>query len=297
MQSRGRHGFPTQAIQKELRMIYGRACSMVLELMNIRPSIVYPLVIARLKDRAIQLRMKKFRNMSRFAIDLEGTVPAQRSKYQQIPNSRKEIPEFSRIGETPMSFRPDLSYLLQELFDAAIDISYLIQDRPTQEIEISAELVKSIILELRRTGEFRVSFNHASALCSAVMLLSILDIVPEIDSWTEPGIRIPVEFGLTHRLMHGHYRLLRIGVESILRRKWNEGVLEMSGMFLCIDLEKAAMILRVMDLFVKCMGAWAMNQSEPDLLVCTLGEEGLGIRSLEKGWNSTYLDLSKMGQW
>jgi hypothetical protein len=96
--------------------------------------------------------------------------------------------------------------------------------------------------------------------------------------------------------MHGHHRLLRIGVDAALRRKWNDGVQELSGMFLDFDSGKAETIVRMIDLFLRCAAAMAEAGDEPKLVKCEINEGKLEISAAEQGWTKLVLDLSKWDQ-
>lgn len=146
------------------------------------------------------------------------------------------------------------------------------------------------------TSPLQTSFTHASSLCMAAILTTELDVVKEIDERTRTGVKVAVEIGITNEMLHGHCRLFKIAIDTLLRRKWTDGAREMSGMFFEINLTKAIRIIRTINLFIKCLYQEVQKSSgetEPNLVFCNFTDNMIIISSAANPNYATYLDLTK----
>ena len=128
------------------------------------------------------------------------------------------------------------------------------------------------------------------------MLTNELDVVKEIDERTRTGVKVAVEIGITTEMLHGHWRLFKIAIDTLKRRKWTDGAREMSGMFFEINLTKAIRIIRTINLFIKCLTQEvleASSENEPNLVFCNFSDNNIIISYASNPNFGTTLDLTK----
>ncbi|OHT06077.1 hypothetical protein TRFO_05737 [Tritrichomonas foetus] len=289
-------GFTSQMVLNEMNEIYGRGGSMILALYRKNPEKFQDTIIKRLRQRAIDLRIEKINKLENFATDLERVLPPQRSKYQTAQSIKNSFPVFSAVGQTEISFDPKQIPLIGQLIDIYIDVLNL-GGGVNQDFDKVKQFARIIMDKLRSppNSPLPLSFNHAAALCAAAILTDELSLVSEIDERTKTGVKVAVEIGITSEMLHGHWRLLKIAAETIIRRKWTDGAREMSGMFFEITLAKAAHIIRTANLFIKCI-CQMNNDPEPDLIICNFNENTITVKSSLNPELPIFLDLTRIEQ-
>ena len=146
------------------------------------------------------------------------------------------------------------------------------------------------------TTPLRASFTHTASLCTAAILTNELDVVNEIDDRTKTGVKVAVEIGITSEMLHGHWRLFKIAIDTLNKKKWTDGAREMSGIFFEINLTKAIRIIRTINLFIKCLKQEATNEyseNDPDLLLCNFTDNTIIISFAANPNFATALDLTR----
>ena len=106
--------FSSAMIQLEMNAIYGND-ALILEVFAKDPEFIYPMIVKRLKERAVQLK-QKLQVMAKWSMNFEKVLPIQR-KNMYFPHFKTEIPEFSEIEQKPISFDPSFTFLLNEFID------------------------------------------------------------------------------------------------------------------------------------------------------------------------------------
>lgn len=166
------------------------------------------------------------------------------------------------------------------------------------EFDKMKQISRIIMSQLRSppSTPLQTSFAHASSLCMAAILTNELDIVKEIDERTRTGVKLAVDIGITTEMLHGHWRLFKIAIDTLLKRKWTDGAREMSGMFFELNLSKAIQIIRTINLFIKCLiqdVLKASSENEPNLVFCNFSDNTIIISFAANPNYATYLDLTR----
>lgn len=284
--------YSSPMIQLEMNAVYGKGGALILELLQTKPSVVYSIIVKRLRERAIMLREKKILSIPKFAENLEKALPSQRAKYMTFPHFKKEIPEFLRVGEDPIEYPSDLIFLLLEFMD--------IYERMIGHIYDLSEMkavMRKITHDLANTDDesrYTASFFYASSLCSAGMLLRELSCVKEIDERAKNGTRIPTEIAMITPENHGHHRILNVIVDTIIKKKWTDGVRELAGLLLPINLDKALLIIRTAHLLIKCISSCAQMKYDSDIAIYSCNSSILTVKSLND--QKLILNLAKFEQ-
>ncbi|KAH0792130.1 hypothetical protein GPJ56_003929 [Histomonas meleagridis] len=288
--------FSSPMIQLEMCAIYGNGGTLILETYSQNPNLVHPIIVNRLIERAIQLRKEKLQMMSRWSMNLEKVLPAQRAKYMTFAHFKKEITEFSEIGSKPIVYDASLAYLLDELVNVYCE---LIEGRDLSEFNALKEVVSKIIVDLRKppnSEPFPATFSYCTSLCTGAMILSEIGFAREMDSRANKGVRIPLEIGITKRDMHGHRRMIRVMAETIIKKKWSDGIRELAGQLLPINLDKALLIIRTGHLFIKCLDTCIQNEFEPNIALCTVRNGVVKIESITQQGAPLVFNLAKFEQ-
>jgi hypothetical protein len=280
-------GYPSAMVLTELVATYGRGGGIMIPLILRHPTILYPKLIGRLRERGVALRAHKLRSQREWAMQLERSLPSQSAKYQNTDFFGRYV--FPVLGVRPMRFNADHTSLIIEFFQI------LHCTWRTAETAIALEKAKDITCDLRKTNDnFVASFAHAGAVLSAALFLSLLADVPEIDKRSGETVIIPIEIGITEKEQHGHSRLLRIIVDGMAKRKWQEAAYEMAGLFQMIPLTATVAILRAGEALAKWTSVWAGGaKSDFDLVTCHIGSGSVHLTSCTDPQTAIGLDLAR----
>jgi hypothetical protein len=291
-------GFPSQIIQQEFVSIYGVNGPLVLELLLVKAVIVLPRILERLRERYRTLCIQKLKGQSRSAVEIGRLLPRQCAKYQPIPGPRDDVAEFSILGLYPASYRTEDTRFLVELFDLLVEVAWKHQSSFLIQFQSCILCVKDIVGDLRSQRFFNKASPYAMALFVCATLIGKLKICVVLDATAQSSLEIPLAIGLTHPALHGHYRLLRIAAESIVTRRWGDGVTEISGMFPNIELFQAAVLLRTFDLTWKCVAnAVAAPVDLPEGITINVAAGIVTIARREDPTRPFSIDLTQYSQW
>jgi hypothetical protein len=188
------------------------------------------------------------------------------------------------------------THIIAEFVEALVELARPLQTPLAASLRALKDQAKQYAAQLRLTGVFNVTYQRALVLCLWGMLLSTIDSHTTIEPKMRGSLATPIEIGLIHPRMHGYQRLLRIGAESIITRKWAEGVTEIAGLFHSLDLRQAAALLRLFDLTCKCMLGVLPAPQDPQPLVATIAGGSLTIAYADRV-RSFSVDLSLFSQW
>jgi hypothetical protein len=291
-------GFPSQMIHQELTSVYGVHGPLLLEFLLIRPAIVFPIILRRLRERYRALCIQKLRCQSRLAVELGKLLPRQSVKHQPIPGPREEVIEFSMLGLQPTSYRVEDTRFLTEFFDFLEEVAWKHQSSGLSRFESCVVCVRDIVGDLRSQRLLNKASPYAVALLVCATLLKKLEICADVDAADGVSLAIPLAIGLTHPGLHGHLRLLRIAAESIVTRRWADGVTEISGMFPNINLSQAAVLLRTFDLTWKCVAnAVSAPTDLPGAITINIGAGVVTLSRRDDPACSFSIDLMQYSQW
>jgi hypothetical protein len=287
---------PSPIVQLEITTIYGANGPLMLELLLLKPDIVLPKILSRLRERAQFLAVQKLKNQSKWALRIERLLPQQLAKYQPMPGPREDIPDFAIIGLYPVVYRVDQTYIVTEFAETIVDLAWQFQNPVAASLHSLIDQAKEYAADLRSNRVFNTTHHHAITLCLCATLVSRLDTYTTIGSRIGPSLVIPLEIGLTDSRMHGYRRLLRIAAESIITRKWTEGVTEIAGLLPTLDVPQAAVLMRMFDFTCKCMLGIVPLASDAPSLVVTIRSGNLAITYPDQA-RSFSVDLSFYSHW
>jgi hypothetical protein len=110
----GRAGYQSAIVQLELVAIYGQPGGLMVPLILAHPDIVYPRILKRVRERAVELKVRKLRVTEEWAMQLERALPAHTAKYQTVDLfARFALPT---MGREPLRFSVELTRIIGGFF-------------------------------------------------------------------------------------------------------------------------------------------------------------------------------------
>jgi hypothetical protein len=82
------------------------------------------------------------------------------------------------------------------------------------------------------------------ALLSASLLLSLIPELPSSDHSTPKSAAVPLDIGITEGGQPEHQGLVRISVNAVARKRWNDTTHEIAGSFRAVPLQTAVARLK-----------------------------------------------------
>jgi hypothetical protein len=280
-------GYPSPIVKNEFVAIYGNRGPLMLVLLLRHPEQVHHRVVKRLRMRAIELQMRKFREQGKWAKELERILPQQNAKFERIdPIIQARLHSQLLLGR-PLRFSIELTVFIIKILEL-----YALPFGPAQFRQL--DKFRELVGALRRTGgapPFRASFTQAAALCAAAAFVAELECTRTIDSNVHQNLTIAYQCGITAPEMHGSERLLRIVVDAIQKKRLEDGAREISGMFTGIRFAQAVDLIRIGALMITWGSLLGMADREIDLILCNSTDGVISLASLQDPTVRVLVDL------
>lgn len=286
-------GYDSQIVHTEMVAIYGKRGPMMLQLLADYPTIVYPKIVARLRQRVKSLFERKLQMQPRWTMTLEKVLPQQQRKYLGVLFAEDEHSTIFAVGRDPIKYKLENTFIIAKLVESYESAFFDLYQTRFPDADNILNVSKSIISELRSNQEIKATFMHAAALCSAARFVCFFGDPQKFDDAENANIKIPVEIGITRQQFHGYMRCLRIVAETHITRRYQDAAQEMTGIVGNMELPEALRIIRAGELLLKCLIKWAKgNQMEAEIVECALKDSELRISSLVTTSSEICLDLS-----
>jgi hypothetical protein len=248
----------SQTIEYEFNQMYDGDGGHFLSLLQVRPDIVLPIVLRRLRSRIISLIEEKLRLASVWCVEHEGCLTRHRMTLGgPIPFSF-DTSFLKGIGRTPIRFRVERSYL----------IGWAAQIGITDRDERVDAAVRTITREMRMANDnLYLPYRHGVCLCLAARLIQFLDESPVIDDVRSSSVNLAADIGLTSLSAHGHDRI--IGLILGTRVPTKDMIVEICGLFHEADYKRAAALVVLSWAFINALIEFAReSQDEPGIVWC-----------------------------
>jgi hypothetical protein len=281
--SEGASVYTTPIVVRELSEIYDKRGPLMASLLALSPEACLPMVLDRLKDRYFALMSEKLTRMSDWCKSFELHLPVQRTRTCPVTVD-VPLPMLGRGGETVFHFRVGLTFLLLELIDAAVG-AHGLEEREVDPVQSS---IRELVLNMRSDlWDHQCGFPRAAALASGALLLQKFDEIPLIDSpEIHSGVQLAIDIGLTCPEQHGCSRIVRILGQaavrnlkvSTLKKKATAAVRQIAGLFVEIDLTRAAQLWKLTQAFFRAIRLLARNGDGFPCIWCLIQSGALSFR-------------------
>jgi hypothetical protein len=254
-------GRMSRTIEDEFNHVYDGNGSHFLSLFHLRPHIVLPIVLRRLRSRIITLIKKKLRHASRWCVEQESCLTRHRMTFARSIPVSFNMSVVKGMGQIPIRFNVDRSYLI----GTAAKIRSATQD------ERVAAAVRTIMREMRTANDnLDLSYRHGVCLCLAAMLIQFLDESPIIDDVQSSRVKLAADVGLTSVSSHGHERIISLILGA--PEPTSDLIAEICGLFHEADYERATALVLLSWMFINALIEFAREtQDEPKIVRCRVG--------------------------
>lgn len=270
--------FASQVAAQELDEIYGGKGDFILTAMENEAVAkkMYPVLLKRLRDRAIKLYIRKFYEPVKWSNQLEREIPIQRTIYKKERTTQWIKSEFDTLEAKEIEYPMDKVYCLEKFIQ-------LLSQPNTNLIEC-----KTLIAKLSSLEKINIKLTYYKALFiySGALLLHELFTANIIDPLSSSSVKKAIEIGISDPEKHGYNRILTNLAEALKKPKVKKGrfypidtfLHENSGLLFDIDYDKINQIAASGALLARVMSDLGKESgSEPSFIYCQVGNGSISL--------------------